>query len=118
MSAKRPAIDLMALTSEQAVPMPEAVQRMAPTAATSPAPAAPERAAAAMQEARLSKPARTPEPKRVPTAELEPLAFKVPPEFRRRFRQRAVDMDLKLNELLFVAFEALEAQQGRAVKKS
>ena len=116
MSAKRPAIDLMALTSEQAVSMPEAVQRMAPPAVVAPAQTSSARAAMpAKEEAKTVKTA--PAPTRVPTAELEPLAFKVPPEFRRRFRQRAVDMDLKLNELLFVAFEALEAQQGRAVKK-
>lgn len=116
MSAKRPAIDLMALTSEQAVPMPEAVQRTAPPIAASPVQTTPVRTAASATEASTPKSAGIPEPKRVPTAELEPLAFKVPPEFRRRFRQRAVDMDLKLNELLFVAFEALEAQQGRARK--
>lgn len=108
MSSKRPAIDLMALTAEQATPMPEAVQRTAPVAPAAAAPARPAREArprvAAVQ------------PGRVPTAELEPLAFKVPPDFRRRFRQRAVDADLKLNELLFAAFAAWEEQQAR--KKS
>ena len=42
------------------------------------------------------------------TADLAALAFKVPPAFRRRFRQRAADADLKLNELLFAALEAWE----------
>ena len=48
----------------------------------------------------------------VATANLEALAFKVPPSFRRRFRSRAAEADLKLNELLFAAFDAWEAQQG------
>jgi len=48
----------------------------------------------------------------VKTANLEALAFKVPPEFRKRFRQRAVEADLKLNELLFAALDAWEEKQG------
>ena len=71
-----------ALTSEQATPMPEAFQRMA-----------------------LPRPA-------VKTANLEALAFKVPPDFRKRFRQRAVAADLKLNELLFAALSAWEEKHG------
>lgn len=119
MSAKRPAIDLLALTSEQAVPMPEAVQRMAPPASPPAQAAAPVARAPAAKPASPAKTvAANTEPRRVPTAELEPLAFKVPPEFRRRFRQRAVELDLKLNELLFAAFDAFEAQEGRARKKS
>ena len=62
MSSKRPPVDLKALTSEQAAPMPEATQRTAP-----PSPVG-----------------------SVKTANLEALAFKVPPDFRKRFRQRAV----------------------------
>ena len=104
MSAKRPAIDLMSLTSDQATPMAEAVQRMAPQAVAAVQSPKPVPAAA--------KPAAKSEPGRVPTAELEALAFKVPPEFRRRFRQRAVEVDLKLNELLFAAFEAWEKQHS------
>lgn len=87
MSKRRPAVDLMALTSEEAAPMPEAAQRVA----SSPAPAA---------------------PTRTPTANLEALAFKVPPEFRKRFKHRAVVADLKLNELLFAALDAWEEKQG------
>lgn len=83
--SKRPLVDLMALTSEQATPMPEAAQRAA-------RPAAP--------------------PVAVTTANLEALAFKVPPEFRKRFRKRAVDADLKQNELLFRALDAWEREQG------
>ena len=49
------------------------------------------------------------------TANLQALAFKVSPAFRKRFRQRAADADLKLNELLFEALDAWEAQ--RAVKR-
>ncbi len=37
-----------------------------------------------------------------------PLNFKVDPEFRRRFRQRAAEADLKLNELLRQALDAWE----------
>jgi hypothetical protein len=48
----------------------------------------------------------------VKTANLEALAFKVPPEFRKRFRQRAVNANLKLNELLFAALAAWEEKQG------
>jgi hypothetical protein len=36
----------------------------------------------------------------------------VPPAFRKRFRQRAVEADLKLNELLFEALEAWEEKRG------
>ena len=82
--SKRPSIDLKALTSEQAAPMPEAAQRMAP-----PSPV-----------------------EAVKTANLEALAFKVPPDFRKRFRQRAVTADLKLNELLFAALDAWEEKHG------
>ena len=81
---KRPPVDLKALTAEQAAPMPEAAQRTAPL---SPAGSA-------------------------KTANLEALAFKVPPEFRKRFRQRAVAADLKLNELLFAALDAWEEKNG------
>ncbi len=96
MSAKRPTVDLMALTSDQAVPMAEAVQRMAPVAAA--APVAP------------AKKAGRSKAEHVGTANLEALAFKVPRSFRKRFRSRAAEADMKLNELLFAAFEAWEAQ--------
>lgn len=88
--SKRPPVDLLALTAEQAAPMPEAAQR---TSAPQPVP----------------PPVVGPSGK---TANLEALAFKVPPEFRRRFRQRAVGADLKLNELLFAALEAWEEKHG------
>jgi hypothetical protein len=81
--SKRPPVDLKALTAEQAAPMPEAIQRMAPSPVGS-----------------------------VKTANLEALAFKVPPDFRKRFRQRAVAADLKLNELLFAALAAWEEKHG------
>jgi hypothetical protein len=86
--SKRPAIDLNALTSEAAAPMPEASQRTAKPALVPP-----------------------PSPARTPTANLEPLAFKVSPAFRKRFRQCAVDADLKLNELLFEALDAWEKER-------
>jgi hypothetical protein len=92
---KRPSIDLLALTSEQAVPMPEAVQRVTktdPQVKTLPK--------------SLLKSAN------VKTENLEALAFKVPPAFRKRFKQRAVNADVKLNELMFEAVAAWEEKQG------
>ena len=97
--SKRPPVDLLALTSEQAAPMPEAAQRTSPSAA----PAAPKRGGASAEEAR---------PAPVRTENLQSLAFKVPPAFRKRFRQRAAASDLKLNELLFEALAAWEEKQG------
>jgi hypothetical protein len=46
------------------------------------------------------------------TANLQGLAFKVSPAFRKRFRQRAADADMKLNELLFEALDAWEEKRG------
>jgi hypothetical protein len=89
--SKRPPVDLSALTSEAAAPMQEAVQR-------APRPALPTAAGA---------PVRT-RAEDTKTANLQALAFKVPPAFRKRFRQRAADADLKLNELLFAALDAWE----------
>lgn len=93
--SKRPSIDLMALTSEQAAPMPEAVQRV-----TKPA------------EPVSQLPKSLTRHANVKTENLEALAFKVPPAFRKRFKQRAVNADLKLNELLFEALDAWEEKQG------
>lgn len=104
MTAKRPLVDLMALTADQATPMPEAVQRTAPPQAPQP-PARP----ATVPE---MPPPQPQAPERVKTANLEGLAFKVSPEFRKRFRQRAAAADLKLNELLFAALDAWEKQEG------
>jgi hypothetical protein len=92
--SKRPSIDLMALTSEQAAPMAEATQRMPVSITTK---------NTAKSSAR---------PMAVRTENLEALAFKVPPVFRKRFKQRAVTADLKLNELLFEALEAWEKMNG------
>lgn len=89
--SKRPPLDLMALTSEAATPMPEAAQR-----------------AATPKPVRMAAP--SPEPVR--TANLEALAFKVSPAFRKRFRRRAVEADLKQNELLFEALAAWEKARG------
>jgi hypothetical protein len=88
---RRPSVDLKSLTADQAAPMPEATQRNASLSLP----------------LEVSKPAR-----KTKTENLQALAFKVPPEFRRRFRQRAVMADLKLNELLFAALEAWEEKQG------
>lgn len=90
--SKRPALDLMSLTSDQATPMAEATQRVP------------------------SQPPKTrhtpPRPASVRTENLEALAFKVSPAFRKRFRQCAVGADLKLNELLFEALDAWEEKRG------
>lgn len=93
--SKRPPVDLMALTSDQAQPMPEAAQRAAPPVLR-PVP-------------KEEPPAR---PAAVKTANLEALAFKVSPEFRQRFKERAVASRLKLNELLFEALDAWEEKRG------
>lgn len=92
--SKRPAIDLMALTTEQAVPMREATQR------------------APSKTARKHLLPLEDETVAVKTENLEALAFKVSPTFRKRFRQRAVTADLKLNELLFEALNAWEEKHG------
>jgi hypothetical protein len=93
--SKRPPIDLLALTSEHAAPMPESSQRTTQSAA--PAPSLPKSIARQLN---------------VKTANLEGLAFKVSPAFRKRFKQRAVNADLKLNELLFAALDAWEEKNG------
>ena len=104
--SKRPSVDLSALTSATAAPMQEAVQRAAPR----PVQPVAQIAASLAPEPPLLKPES--EPKSTPTANLQALAFKVSPAFRRRFRQRAANADLKLNELLFAALEAWEEKQG------
>ncbi len=50
-------------------------------------------------------------PARSQSASNAPLNFKVDPEFRRRFRQRAAEADLKLNELLREALDAWEEKR-------
>jgi hypothetical protein len=97
--SKRPAVDLSALTSEAAAPMAEASQR---TAHIAPAPVVPIREA----------PRGGHPDEGTKTANLQALAFKVSPAFRKRFRQRAANADLKLNELLFAALDAWEEKQG------
>lgn len=94
--SKRPTIDLAALTAEAAAPMTEASQRVARPA---PAPEAPP-----IAKQTVDAPTKT--------ADLQALAFKVPPAFRKRFRQRAANADLKLNELLFEALHAWEEKRG------
>jgi hypothetical protein len=93
--SRRPPVDLSSLTSEAATPMSEASQRVPrPT----PVPAV--------------QPAAQPVEAPTKTANLQALAFKVSPGFRKRFRQRAADADLKLNELLFEALDAWEEKRG------
>jgi len=85
--SKRPPIDLAALTAEHAAPMPEAAQRAARPAASVIEPTA-------------------------RSANVIPLNFKVSAGFRKRFRERALDADLKLNELLVEALDAWERAKG------
>jgi hypothetical protein len=54
----------------------------------------------------------TAEPVSDATSAITPLNFKVDAEFRRRFRQRAAEADLKLNELLREALAAWEEKNG------
>lgn len=98
--SKRPAINLAELTADAAAPMTEAVQR-APRS-TAAAPVVPEEPA----------PSRSRAETRTKTENLQALAFKVPPAFRKRFKQRATNADLKLNELLFEALDAWEEKRG------
>ena len=97
--SKRPSIDLSALTSEAAAPMSEASQRMARPVPPPPAPPTSWETAPTREET-------------TKTANLQALAFKVPPAFRKRFRQHAANADLKLNELLFEALDAWEEKRG------
>lgn len=97
--SKRPPVDLMALTSltsDDAVPMAEAVQRT--TSSETPAKAV----------APKAKPVEE-----VRTEDLIPLNFKVPPEFSKRYRSAAFNANLKLNELLFEALDAWEIKNRR-----
>jgi hypothetical protein len=41
----------------------------------------------------------------VPSAELVPMQFRMPPVFVKRFKQAALDHDMKLNELLQFIFD-------------
>jgi hypothetical protein len=97
--SKRPAVNLADLTSEAAAPMSEAAQRIAHPAIPAPAAVAPAPTRRAAEAATR-------------TENLEALAFKVPKAFRRRFKQRATNADLKLNQLLFEALDAWEEKQG------
>ena len=94
--SRRPTVDLAALTAEAAAPMTDASQRGArPVSVPEGGPDV------AKRTETLTK-----------TANLQALAFKVSPAFRKRFRQRAADADLKLNELLFEALDAWESAHG------
>jgi hypothetical protein len=85
----------MALTSEHAAPMPEAVQRISQ-------PARPEKPLPESVTRQLE----------VRTRDLEPLAFKMPPAFCKRYKQNALNANLKLNELLVEALDAWEEKRG------
>ncbi len=64
--------------------------------------------AAVLVENAVSQPAAA----RPQSSSNSPLNFKVDSEFRRRFRQRAAEADLKLNELLREALEAWEEKRN------
>jgi hypothetical protein len=55
---------------------------------------------------------RQPEPPPAASPVAAPLNFKVDADFRRRFRQRAAEADLKLIELLYEALDAWEEKRG------
>jgi len=55
---------------------------------------------------------RKPEVRSASSPANEPLNFKVDPDFRRRFRLRAAEANLKLNALLREALEAWEEKRG------
>lgn len=86
--SKRPTIDLDAITASVATAMPEAIQRSQPLKA------------------------------QTKTENLEALAFKVSPEFRKRFKQRALAADMKLNELLFAALGAWERENSSFIERN
>jgi hypothetical protein len=92
---KRPTVDLKSITSSIAAPMAEAVQRVPET----PTPVG-------------KLPKSLTRQANIKTADLEPLSFKVPPAFRRRFMLCAAHADLKHIELLFEALDAWEEKQG------
>ena len=97
--SKRPPVDLRALTSltsDEATPMAEAIQR---------APTNEKPISSAVSYGTKRDQNRT--------ENLTPLNFKVPPAFSKRYRSAAFNADLKLNELLFEAFEAWEAKNRR-----
>lgn len=51
---------------------------------------------------------------KIPTETLVPLSFKVPPEFKKRYRFAALEAGLKLNELLFSLLERYEAEKRKS----
>jgi hypothetical protein len=57
-------------------------------------------------------PTRSAKPAEADEANNEPLNFRVTAEFRRRFRMFAAAHDLKLNELLRLAFNEYEQRHG------
>jgi hypothetical protein len=115
-SSRRPPIDLLALTSELAQSMPEAVQRTAPQPVVQVHQTPAEPVAVAAKPAPVAKKGKgAVKSQPYPSDNFESLAFKVPAEFRIRFRTRAGEADLKLNELLFEALDAWE--QKRGIKK-
>jgi hypothetical protein len=87
-------MELTALTSNEAVSMPEATQRTPSSEFPT------KKASLKKQTGRI-----------VSVDYSDSINFKVSPAFKQRFRLSAAKADLKLNELLFEAFEAWEAKQ-------
>lgn len=61
----------------------------------------------------VSRGEMAPQPKS-PTETLVPLSFKVPPEFKKRYRLAALEAGLKLNEFLFALLERHETEKRKS----
>ena len=53
-----------------------------------------------------------PVPDKVSTPDLVPLSFKVPPAFKKRYQQAALDAGMKLNEFLASLLDAHEKRKS------
>lgn len=51
---------------------------------------------------------------KAPTEALVPLSFKVPPQFKKRYRLGAIEAGLKLNEFLFALLDRYEAEKRKS----
>ena len=94
--SKRERVDMKALTladltADTAVPMREAVQRTT---------------SSREDQGRGVEPPPRERKESEKTENLAPLNFKVPAAFRKRYRESAASADLKLNELLYEAYDA------------
>lgn len=100
--SKRPPVDfgaLSSLTNDVAAPMQEATQRTAAITSVTRLPTKAKKLKAA--------------PERVRTEDLVPMAFKVAPDFQVRFKVSAAKAGMKMNELLFAAYDAWAEKHER-----